>query len=162
MRASRGLTAFWTLLVTTTFAACEVNPTAVDLPGQLIDGITYRVTGFVIAESFPVQLGITVELENESATPKSVTFPDGCVVLMRAYDGRTEPLWDMGNTVACALVLVEVDLAPGESQQFQAGLVSAATILGDSLPNGEYRITAYLRPGEIVELEAGIADLAVP
>ena len=162
VRALRGLTAFGTLLVTTTFAACEVDPTTVDLPGQLIDGITYRVTSFVIAESFPVQLGITVELENESATPKSVTFPDGCVVLMRAYDGRMEPLWDMGNTVACALVLVEVDLAPGESQQFQAGLVSAATILGDSLPNGEYRITAYLRPGEIVELEAGIADLAVP
>ena len=151
-----------TLLASASIAACQTAATGLGLPDQLVDGITYRVTGFNIAESFPVQLGITVELENESATPKSVTFPDGCVVLMRAYDGRTEPLWDMGNTVACALVVVEVDLAPGESQQFQAGLVSAATILGDSLPNGEYRITAYLRPGEIVELEAGIADLAVP
>ncbi len=162
MRASRGLTAFWTLLVTTTFAACEVNSTAVDLPGQLIDGITYRVTGFVIAESFPVQLGITVELEIESTTPQSVTFPDGCVVLMRAYDSGTEPVWDMGQTVACTLALVGVDLAPGESEEFQTGLVSAATVLGDNLPNGEYRITAYLRPGQIVELEAGMADLAVP
>ncbi len=162
MRASRGLTAFGTLLVTTTFAACEVNPTAVDLPGQLIDGITYRVTSFVIAESFPVQLGITVELENESTTPQSVTFPDGCVVLMRAYDSGTEPVWDMGQTVACTLALVGVDLAPGESEEFQTGLVSAAAILGDSLANGQYRITAYLRPGQIVELEAGTADLAVP
>lgn len=42
------------------------------------------------------------------------------------------------------------------------GLVSAATILGDSLPDGEYRITAYMRPGQVVELEAGMADLAVP
>jgi len=40
--------------------------------------------------------------------------------------------------------------------------VSAATILGDSLPNGEYRITAYLRPEQIVELDAGMAHLAVP
>ena len=160
--ASRWLTAFGTLLAPASIAACHLSLTGLDLPDHLVDGITYRVTSFAIAESFPVQLGITVELENESTTPKSVTFPDGCVVLMRAYDARTEPAWDMGNSVACTLALIEVDLAPGESQTFDAGLVSAATILGDSLPNGEYRITAYLRPGEIVELEAGVADLAVP
>jgi hypothetical protein len=159
---SRGLAAFGTLLATTTFAACEGSLSGPDPSEQLIDGITYRVTSFTIAESFPVQLGITVELENESAIPRSVTFPDGCVVLMRAYDSGTEPVWDMGQTVACSLALVQVDLAPGESEQFQTGLVSAATILGDGLPDGEYRITAYLRPGPIVELEAGMADLAVP
>ena len=162
VRASRGLTAFGTLLVTATFAACEATSSGLDLREQSIDGITYRVTGFVIAESFPVQIGITVELENESTTPQSVTFPDGCVVLMRAYDSGTEPVWDMGQTVACTLALVKVDLAPGQSEEFITGLVSAASILGDSLPNGEYRITAYLRPGQIVELEAGMADLAVP
>ncbi len=162
VRASRGLTAFGTLLVTATFAACEATSSGLDLREQLIDGITYRVTGFVIAESFPVQIGITVELENESTTPQSVTFPDGCVVLMRAYDSGTEPVWDMGQTVACTLALVKVDLAPGQSEEFITGLVSAASILGDSLPNGEYRITAYLRPGQVVELEAGMADLAVP
>ena len=151
-----------TLLASASIAACQTTATGLGLPDQLVDGITYRVTGFDIAESFPVQLGITVELANESATQKSVTFPDGCVVLMRAYDGGTEPAWDMGNTVACTLALVEVDLARGESQEFHVGLVSAATILGDSLPDGEYRITAYLRPGQIVELEAGMADLAVP
>ena len=151
-----------TLLVTVTFAAYEVSSSGLDPPEQLIDGITYRVTGFVIAESFPVQLGITVELENESTTPQSVTFPDGCVVLMRAYDSGTEPVWDMGQTVACTLALVKVDLPPGQSEEFITGLVSAASILGDRLPNGEYRITAYLRPGQIVELEAGMADLAVP
>ena len=162
VRASRGLTAFGTLLITAAFAACEVSSSGLDPPEQLIDGITYRVTGFVIAESFPVQIGITVELENESTTPQSVTFPDGCVVLMRAYDSGTEPVWDMGQTLACTLALVEVDLAPGQSEEFITGLVSAASILGDSLPKGEYRITAYLRPGQIVELEAGMADLAVP
>jgi hypothetical protein len=156
------LTAFGTLLATASIAACQLSVNGPELPDQLYNGITYRVTDFAIAESFPVQLGITVEIENESTTPKSVTFPDGCVVLMRAYDGRPEPVWDMGDTVGCTLALVEVDLAPGESQEFQAGLVSAATILGDTLPNGEYRITAYLRPGQIVELEAGTADLAVP
>ena len=153
---------FGTLLVTAAFAACAVSPSELHLPVQLVGGITYRVTGFVIAESFPVQLGITVELENESTTPQSVTFPDGCVVLMRAYDSGTEPAWDMGQAVGCTLALVEVDLVPGEREEFDTGLVSAATILGDSLSNGEYRITAYLRLGQIVELDAGMADLAVP
>ncbi len=164
---SRGLMTFGTMLATVTLAACELGVAGLDLPEELIDGITYRVTGFVIAESFPVQLGITVEIENESTTPQSVTFPDGCVVLMRAYPSGPEPVgtdkvWDMSQTVACTLALVEVELAPGETEQFNTGLVSAASILGDSLPNGEYRITAYLRPGQVVELEAGVADLAVP
>jgi hypothetical protein len=151
-----------TLLASATIAACQSSVKGPDFPDRLVDGITYRVTAFVIAESFPVQLGITVELENESTEPKSVTFPDGCVVLIRAYDEGTEPVWDMGGTVACTLVLVEVNLAAGERQTFDTGLLSAATILGDSLPDGEYRITAYLRPGQIVELEAGVADLAAP
>ncbi len=154
--------ALGTLLTTSIFAACAVSPSGLDLPEQLVGGITYRVTGFVIAESFPVQLGITVELENESTTPQSVTFPNGCVGLMRAYDSGTEPAWDMGQEVGCTLALVQVDLVPGEREEFDTGLVSAATILGDSLSNGEYRITAYLRPGQIVELDAGVADLAVP
>ena len=48
--------------------------------------------------------------------PEASRIPDGCVVLMRAYDGGTEPVWDMGNTVACTLALLQVDLASGESQ----------------------------------------------
>jgi len=149
-----------TLLATVSIAACQTNTTGPDFPDRLVDGITYRVTAFVIAESFPVQLGITVELENESTEPKSVTFPDGCVVLIRAYNGGTEPVWDMGGVVACTLALIEVNLAAGERRTFDTGLVSAATILGGSLPDGKYRITVYLRPGQIVELEAGVVDLA--
>ena len=162
VRASRWLTAFGTLLATATFAACQESVGGLDPDDRQIDGITYRVTSFAIAESFPVQVGITVEIENESTTSRSVTFPDGCVVLMRAYHEGTDPVWDMGPTVGCTLALVQVDLGPGESEEFHTGLVSAATILGDSLANGEYRITAYLRPGQMVELDAGVADLAIP
>lgn len=160
--ATRRLKTLGLLLATTVATACQTTVNGLDLPERSIDGITYRVTSLTVAESFPVQIGLTVELENESATRRSVLFPDGCVVLMRAYDGGTEPVWDMGDLVACTLVLVEVDLAPGETREFEAGLVSAATILGDSLPDGEYRITAYLRPGQIVEVEAGVVELAVP
>ena len=147
------------LLAISTFAACEWSISGLD---NQTDGITYRVTSFNIAESFPVQLQITVEIENESTTSQSVTFPDGCVVLVRAYDGGTEPVWDEGRTAACTQALVQVSLAPGESAEFHTGMLSAASILGDSLPNGEYRIAAYLRPGKIVERDAGRVDLAVP
>ncbi len=151
------------LLATATLAACEASVNGLDLRDQLIGGVTYRVASFAIAESFPVQIGVTVEIENKSTTSQSVTFPDGCVVLMRAYlEGNSEPVWDMSGAVFCTLALVQVDLAPDESKEFQTGLVSAQTILGDSLPNWEYRITAYLRPGQMVELDAGMADLAVP
>jgi hypothetical protein len=128
---------------------------------DLIGGLTYQVTSFVIAESFPVQIGVTVEIVNGSPIPQSATFPDGCVVLMRAYGEGTEPAWDMGSAVGCTMALVQVDLAPGETEKFETELVSAEAILGDDLPNGDYRITVYLRPGQIVELDAGTANLAV-
>ena len=159
LRPSRWPVVLGTLLSTATLAACQTSTTG---PSSLVGGLTYSVASFVVAESFPVQIGITVQIENTSATSRSVTFPDGCVVLMRAYGEGTEAAWDMGSAVGCTMALVQVDLAPGEIEEFQTGLVSAQTILGDDLPNGDYRITAYLRPGEIVELDAGTADLAVP
>ena len=162
VKPSRWLTAFGALLTTATFAACQDSVTGLPGDSALIGGLTYQVTSFVIAESFPVQVGVTVEIVNRSSTSQSVTFPDGCVVLMRAYDGGTEPAWDMGSGVGCTMALVQVDLAPGESREFQTGLVSARTILGENLPNGNYRITVYLRPGQIVELDAGTTELAVP
>ena len=160
-QGSRWLLAFGPLLAISTLAACQWSISGLD---DRMDGITYRVTSLTIAESFPVQLQITVEIENESTTSQSVTFPDGCVLLVRAYDGGTEPVWDEGRTVACTQALVQVFLTPGESAEFQTGMVSAAAILGDSLPNGEYRIAVYLRPrkGKMVELDAGILELAVP
>jgi hypothetical protein len=39
---------------------------------------------------------------------------------------------------------------------------SSASILEGGLAAGEYRITAYLRPAGIVEVEAGVVDLAIP
>ncbi len=125
--------------------------------------LTYHIKSVTIAESFPIQIGVTVSVRNQTASTQSVTFPDGCVVLMRAYNDDPEPVWDMATGVACTLALVERDLEPGEEIEFGAGLVSAGTILGSTLPSGEYRMTAYLRPGgDIVELEMGLIDLDQP
>ena len=56
---------------------------------------------------------------------------------------------------------MEVDLAPGETKTLETRS-DAAAILGDSLPDGRYRLEAYLRGGGgEVTIEAGFADLAV-
>ena len=153
-----------TLLASAPVTACTETATGPDLwNAVVVGGVTYHVKSFAIAESFPVQVGVTVELRNDSGAAQSVTFPDGCVVLMRAYDGQDNLAWDFGHLVDCTLALVEVDLSPGEREEFDTGLISAATILGEDLPDGEYRIAVYLRPnGRTVELDAGMADLAVP
>lgn len=125
--------------------------------------LIYRVKSVTLAESFPVQIGVTVAVRNQTASTQPVTFPDGCVVLLRAYRDHPAPVWDMASAVECTLALVQRDLEPGEEIEFTVGLVSAGTILGEALPPGEYRITAYLRPGDgIVELEIGLFELAQP
>src|SRR5690606_2756215 len=58
----------------------------------------------------------------------------------------------------CTMQLVELDLAPGESREFQAS-TRADEILGDSLPVGRYYFTALLRPnGRAGEVPAGEGD----
>ena len=143
-------------------AACDDSLTGPVGDGQVLDGVLYSVKDLLVAESFPVQVGVTVELRNLSSTPRDVVFSDGCVVLMRAYAGGSDPAWDMGTGQACTDALVEVRLEPGETREFSTGLVSAAAILEGGLAAGEYLITAYLRPGGTVELEAGRVDLAIP
>ncbi len=142
--------------------ASTVGPTN-DFDDVDYGSLTYRVKQVTIAESFPVQIGVTVGVRNTTSSTQSVTFPDGCVVLMRAYLADPAPVWDMATGLACTLALVQRDLEPGEEIEFNAGLVSAGTILGQTRPSGQYRMTAYLRPGgDIVELEMGLIDLAQP
>ena len=125
--------------------------------------LTYQIKQVIVAESFPIQIGVTVGVRNQTAVIQSVTYPDGCVVLMRAYGESPAPVWDLGNSRACTQALVERDVQPGEEIDFVVDLVSAGTILGNDLPSGEYRLTAYLRPdGDVVELEMGRFDLGQP
>lgn len=126
-------------------------------------GVEYRADTQVL-ESFPVQLRATVTLLNRTGETVMLELPDGCPVLLRAYrEGvGSKPAWDQGNVLVCTLAIQEVRLAPGESRTFQ-GRSDAREILGDSLPDGSYRLTAVVRPnGSTVELPAGSAQLAVP
>jgi hypothetical protein len=92
-----------------------------------------------------------------------LTFPDGCKVLTRVYrdEARRSLAYDMTQVMGCTMAIEEYRMAPAAVREFNAPTISAATILGDSLPNGTYYISAVLRPnGKRIELEAGSAPLA--
>jgi hypothetical protein len=110
-----------------------------------------------------VQLRTRVTASNETDQP--ITFSTGgCRVLLRVYRsaGRTgTPAWDQERVVGCTMEIVEERIGPGQSREYTAGNISAAEILGDSLPNGRYfLVAAFLKDGQRVPLEAGEADLA--
>ena len=147
----------------------QSTPTPPDSGGNLAgsivrDGIEYRADVLVM-ESFPVQLSGRATIRNASSGQRTVTFPDGCVALMRAYRPQGGgPVWDQSHEIACTQALVPVELAPGEERVFPTPSASAYEILGSDLPDGDYRITVFLRPIDAgqVEIDAGTTDLAIP
>jgi len=126
-----------------------------------VEGVTYTAEAR-IAETAPPTVYVTARVQNTSSSRQDVTFPDGCVVLLRAYRDAARtgaPAWDQQQGVMCTMQLVELSLAPGESREFLAS-ARADQILGDSLPAGRYSFTAVLRPnGQAVEVPAGEGDL---
>lgn len=125
------------------------------------DGVEY-VADLRVMESFPVQLAATVTVTNRTGSEKTVTFADGCVALLRARQGD-RLVWDQSGEFACTMATVPVELAPGASRTFGTPTSSAADILGDEWPDGEYGIEVYLRPvGAEVAIDAGVVDLAIP
>jgi hypothetical protein len=129
----------------------------------VLDGVVYRVETLV-AETTPISLYTYLTVENQRRDSATVSFPDGCVVLIRAYATPERvgvPAWDQQHAVACTMILVEHRLAPGESAEHRAR-AGTADILGDSLPDGRYFLTALVRPGgRRLEITAGEADLVL-
>lgn len=117
----------------------------------------------LVMESFPVQLRTVVTARNASPNPVRITFPDGCIVILRAWRGAArsgDPAWE--QQAVCTMALVPVDFAPGETKTF-TNETDAREILGDSLPDGRYLLSAFMRPdGERIDVPAGAADLGVP
>ena len=126
------------------------------------DNLSFRAETLIM-ESFPVQLRTVVNVSNTGSAPVDLMFPDGCTVLIRVYrdEARTSLAYDMGRQMGCTLAIQQFRLTRDDVMEFNAPTISAATILGDSLPNATYYLTAVVRPnGKIVELEAGSAPLA--
>lgn len=142
-------------------AVVTSGPDPVRPDAVMVGEIRYQAETAIL-ESHPVQLRTTVSVTNTGARPDTLEMPGGCPVLLRAYrdPARTgTPVWDQARNTACTLQLLYLDLAPGQTRAFE-GRATAHDILGDSLPNGRYYLTAVLRPeNQVVELEAGDTEL---
>jgi hypothetical protein len=122
-----------------------------------VDGIEYHATSALQGGTLRVE----AQLRNRGSETLEVTFPDGCVVLIRAYGDASRggaPSWDQRDHAFCTMALQMVTLAPGESRDY-AMTAEVAEILSE-VPEGEYHLTAYLRPdGGVVEVPAGAVQL---
>jgi len=155
------------VLLASIVAGCRSTAVPADSRGQqggdTTGGVRYEAD-LLIMESFPVQLRARVSATNATAGPVTITLPDGCSVLLRAYRDAArsgEPAWDETGTVVCTQAIQQIPVAAGETTWLEGRTIGAAEILGDSLPAGRYYFTALVRPdGQRIELEAGEADLA--
>jgi hypothetical protein len=155
-------------LIVTAFVllACS-NSEGPDQPLQpgsdaVIQGtVEYRASTAVM-ESFPVQVRTEVTLRNQRGEDITVTFSDGCVVQVEVYrdSARRDLVWDSASRFGCSMALVPVSIGAGKSTTVSAPSISAADILGSSLPNGRYYFTAVIRPdGTTLNLDAGSVEL---
>ena len=154
------------LLGLITLAGCAADPGEPGPRGgdqTIVEGnVEYRAETLIM-ESFPVQLRANVHITNLRNTPVTVVFRDGCLVYLRVYRdaARTSLAYDSERVEGCTDALVPVRVGAGQSETISARTISAAGILGDSLPNGTYYFSAVVRPEtQRFTLHAGSAELA--
>ena len=139
-------------------------PTDLPQSSSTVNAVEYQAVTHLL-ESFPPQVQTEVTARNTAPDTDDIAFPDGCVVLLRAYDNPERsgaPVWDAARVFGCTMAIVEADIPAGESETFRT-IVGAEVILGDSLPDADYYFAAVLRPnGTVVEVTAGEAYLAIP
>jgi hypothetical protein len=146
-------------------AACGVGATAPEgarPPVVRVSGLRYD--GELVQGGPEIVVGRVV-VANPSREPRALRFPDRCVALLRLYfpDGRR--VWDqrIGNKT-CEEPAVEVELGPGGERSFERAAFTAVVLENEHLPEGNYRVTIYLRPvGESeIELPLGTVSLTRP
>lgn len=127
--------------------------------------------GVDVRESFPVQLGFRLTARNVGEGDAALVT-DACGLGARAYRTRArdgEVAWDGRASGPCRAGVAPVTVPAGDSVLWTVD-VSAADVLGNSLPNGRYHFTVSLgRVGVAgtterreVEVRAGEARLALP
>jgi hypothetical protein len=128
---------------------------------QVVDGFGYRAQSVELPAQ-PRQVDVAVTVMNMLQRERQLEFPDGCIVLIRAYRDAARsgvPAWDQQRQAACTQAIQRVTFGAGEARFYRA-TVSVPDILGDTLAPGRYHFTALLRPaGRRVEVPAGDLEL---
>lgn len=136
--------------------AADRAPAASDVSALALEA---RVS---VMGSFPVQIRGRLSVRNP--TGRTIQFDvGGCPVFLRVYDAAGATVWDQGDGAICTMILRTVTLAPGATETFETSTASAATILGDELPQGRYGVGVYLAlvEGGQPEASAGEVELAI-
>ena len=160
---------FTALLPLLALAACAApgdSPTdAPPADTRNVGGLEYSAETLVM-ESFPVQLQTVVTVRNPSDEDVELRFPDPCVAMLHAYADSTrsgEPVWSQERFIGCIAMIFDDTIAAGDTAQYRAPRTDGYEVLGDSLPDGRYWLSATLNPdGQRIELPAGVVDLAIP
>jgi len=154
-----GITGLTAILALSTGCDDESTPFG---SAATFDGLVFQTA---LLQTGEVLVGGEVTIENRSSSPRTLLFPDSCPALLRAYSPVTgERVWDQRDAkTGCRERETEVRFEPGEVREFGVNGTSVA-ILGFTLPDGDYRIVAYLQPiGEPeIELSLGTITLARP
>ncbi len=144
------------------------------------DGFRYRAGSAVVGSALDT-LRVAVVVVNESRQPRLIFMSSFCApfnrvgVTVRA-DGRKwdSDVWQpplpqpasrdaFGNPILKACSASALGLAPGASTTFVLA-VAVREVLGDSLPNGRYRVTArvHINAQLVRGLELGDVELSSP
>ena len=149
-------------------AACtNGEDTVTDAPSSAhnLGGVEYSAETLVM-ESFPVQLRTIVTARNATGDDAFLHFGSPCVTHLRVYDNAARsgaPVYDQAREYGCIAVIFDDTVAAGDTAQYSAPNTNGYEVLGDSLPDGRYWLSASLNPsGQRIEIPAGAVDLAIP
>jgi hypothetical protein len=124
------------------------------------------------APGFAGRTGVGVRLTNTGASAATIQY-GACSVAVWLYRDaapRSGPVWEnrLGTGEACIAIAYVRTLSAGQSHQIGGALLGAET-LGDSLPDGRYRVRVAVRQhvadtspsaDRLVVLDAGTIDLS--
>lgn len=141
----------------------EVAAGELDLTSGLT-GLTYAAAAAVV-DFAPTQFQAHVTVSNPTARRVWLEY-GSCALRVRLYPSAKptgSPVWDSARReILCPAYLAGHELEPGASFSAPEFAVQVAVpeILGDSLPDGRYLVSASLMLNYVtVELEAGTVDL---
>ena len=142
------------------------TPPVTPPPGSRTVGDVVYSAETLVMESFPVQLHTIVTARNTSSQDVELHFPYPCVAMLHAYTDSTRsgaPAWSQERFIGCIAVIFDDTIAAGDTAQYSAPNTNGYEVLGDSLPDGRYWLSASLNPGgQRIEVPAGVVDLAIP
>jgi hypothetical protein len=120
-----------------------------------IDGVIARTE----MEPYGGGYRVFLNIHNDTQSRVNVNWAGPCLMKARLYRGNRMVFDGITAYPICANDMYAYSVAPSDTYERIAGFVIDGSVRGDSIPAGEYRIVAALRPqgkgGPIYEITAG-------